>query len=238
MLDKELIKQNFSRSAAEYDRHAAFQQQLAADLLASLPALKPKKVLDIGCGTGQLTVALAARFPQAEVVGLDLAPGMIEAAKKRGDNNVKFIVGDGEELSGEREWDLVVSNAALQWMDAARTFDGVARLLKPKGLLAFSTFGPQTLVELRTSGFQVNSFPSPDELRKVAAPLFTRVELTARTSLIGFPSVKELIYYLKELGANTAAGQRRADLSAFRRFREQHPLVTATFEVVGGLLFK
>jgi malonyl-CoA O-methyltransferase len=211
---------------------------MAATLLASLPALKPHRVLDLGCGTGTLTVELGRKFPRAEVVGLDIAPGMIEVARQRAGRNVSFQLGDGEELAGEREWDLIVSNATLQWLDAARTFAGVARLLKPQGLFVFSTFGPQTLIELRTGGFPVHSFLSPDELRQLAVPLFARAEFTAHNRLVAFPNLKELLHYLRELGANTPAYQRRADLSAFRRFRERHPLVTATFEVVNGLLFK
>jgi len=238
MLNKETIKNNFSRSAPDYDRHAGLQREMAAALLASLPGLSPKRILDIGCGTGALTVELGRRFPQAEVVGLDIAPGMIAVARQREGENVRFRLGDGEELVGKREWDLIVSNATLQWMSAARAFGGVARLLTPKGLFAFSTFGPQTMIELRTSGFQVNSFPSSDELRQLAGPLFARAEIMVRNRLIDFPNLKEMLYYLKELGANTPALKQRADLSAFRRFREKHQVVAATFEIVTGLLFK
>lgn len=238
MLDKTAISDNFSRSAPQYDRHAVLQQAMAAGLLAKLPDIKPQNILDLGCGTGTLTRELAAKFPAARVVGLDLAPGMIEIANGRAGGNVAFRVGDGEVLEGEKEWDLVVANAALQWMDAAAVFARVARALKPHGLFAFTTFGPQTLLELRTGGFAVNRFLSAEELNLLAAPLFARAEIAAETRLSGFSSLKELLHYLKELGANTPEYRPRAELSAFRRFRERHPLVTATFEVITGLLFK
>ncbi|MCU0640495.1 MAG: malonyl-ACP O-methyltransferase BioC [Candidatus Margulisbacteria bacterium] len=238
MLDKETIKRNFSRSAPDYDRHAALQQRMAAELLASLPALKPHRILDLGCGTGRLTRQLADLFPQASVVGLDIAPGMIEVAGREGRPNLHFMVGDGEEVTGVEEWDLIVSNATLQWLNAEQVLARAARALKARGLLAFTTFGPQTLLELRTSGFQVNSFLSADELRQLAAPLFARVELTAHNVLREFPGIRELLYHLKELGANTPVSRRPADLTAFRRFRARHPVVVATFEVINGLLFK
>jgi malonyl-CoA O-methyltransferase len=237
MLDKAMIRENFSRSAPDYDRHAVLQRGMAAALLASLPAVKPQKILDLGCGTGELTARLAGLFPKAEVVGLDIAPGMIDAAKKLERANLRFLVGDGEEVGGVKEWDLIVANASLQWMDAPRAIKGAARLLKPKGVFAFTTFGPQTLIELRTSGFRVNDFPAVEELQGLAAPLFTQTVINSRNALRRFSSLKELIFYLKELGANTAA-PRRTDLAAFRRFRENHPQVTATFEIVSGLLFK
>jgi malonyl-CoA O-methyltransferase len=239
MLDKEEIKRNFSRSARAYDRHAGLQQAMADKLIGLLPALQPRRVLDIGCGTGYLTGKLAAKFTAAAVLGIDLAPGMIAVARRHEGQRLRFDVADGEELKGPREYDLVVSNAALQWMDAARVFNAVAPILKPGGCLAFSTFGPRTLAELRTSGFRVNSFRPAEELKAAAGNKFSRITLTAEIVKTEFPSVKELLYHLKELGANNPQTEQRADRWAFRRHKERFGVAAApaTFEIIYGLLF-
>jgi malonyl-CoA O-methyltransferase len=194
-------------------------------------------VLDIGCGTGWLTGELAARFPEAAVVGIDLAPGMVAVAAGQRRPNLSFLVADGEAAAGQGAFDLVVSNAALQWMDAGQVFRSVAAALRPRGLFIFSTFGPRTLYELRESGFRVNQFLSADELRALAGGLFGDIRLETMLQELSFASIRELLHHLRDLGANTPAPGRRADRPAWRRLRAGCRGASATFELVFGLLF-
>src|SRR3989339_300198 len=131
-MNKELVRANFSRGAAVYDHEAFLQKELADQLLATLADLCPTRILDLGCGTGYLTRRLAERYPRAFVVGVDLAPGMIEAARRGPLRSVKYQVADAE-CFDEGRYDLIVANAALQWMDLPRVFSNVLKLLDPGG---------------------------------------------------------------------------------------------------------
>lgn len=243
MLAKRLISANFSRSAAEYDQHAVMQRDLADDLLSLLTTynLELKTILDIGCGTGYLTKKLAERFPAARVEGIDIAPGMIEEARKQKRNNLFFRVGDGEEVRGMGEYDLVVANASLQWMSLEKTVARVTELLKPGGLFLFTTFGPKTLMELKECGFRVNEFPDTIMIEQLLKPHFRNVFLASLMSREKFPGVKELIYYLKELGAAAADGEGQFQLSSFRKYKESYGDeggISASFELIYGVFEK
>ncbi|HVY25041.1 MAG TPA: methyltransferase domain-containing protein [Polyangiaceae bacterium] len=114
-----------------YDRAGAFVPKLAADLIELLAPEPGQRVLDLGAGTGDLTQALAAAG--ARPLGLDASQAMVSEARRK-HPNLDFVVGDGQELSFDGEFDAVFSNATLHWMaraeDVAR---GVARALKPGG---------------------------------------------------------------------------------------------------------
>jgi malonyl-CoA O-methyltransferase len=238
MPDKQLISQNFSASAAGYDRHSIMQRDMADRLFSLLPEkYSPSKIIDLGCGTGYLTAKLAEQFPAARVEGIDIAPGMIAVAEKQQHNNLSFKVGDGEEAFGS-DYDLVVSNASLQWMSIEKTFTRVVALLKPGGLFVFTTFGPKTLIELKECGFRVNEFPDTIAIEQLLKPDFHNVFLASQVYREEFPGVKELIYYLKELGAQTSNEGETFSPSSFRRYKERYSIpegVSASFEPIYGV---
>lgn len=239
MPDKELISKNFSASAADYDRHSVMQREMADKLFSLLTTndLQLTTILDIGCGTGYLTLKLAEQFPSARVEGIDLAPGMIAVAEKQKRRNLFFEVGDGEEVVGS-DYDLVVSNASLQWMSVEKTFARVASLLKTGGLFVFTTFGPKTLIELKECGFRVNDFPDTVAIEQLLKPDFHNVFLASQVIHEEFPGVKELIYSLKELGAQTSDESEAFSPSAFRQYKEKYSDgegVIASFELVYGV---
>jgi trans-aconitate methyltransferase len=108
-----------------YDSAGAFVPRLGADLVDLLSPRPGERVLDLGCGTGDLTRALAERG--AQVVGLDASPDMVAEARRK-HPELDFRVGDGQCLAFEDELEGVFSNAALHWMpDAAAVANGVAR---------------------------------------------------------------------------------------------------------------
>ncbi|MFK3984175.1 trans-aconitate 2-methyltransferase [Micromonospora sp. NPDC050397] len=85
------------------------------DLIARLPVDSPGKVVDLGCGPGNLTVELARRWPGARITGLDSSPEMIDRARGLA-SGVEFTVGDVRDWEPEPGVDVVVSNAVLQWV--------------------------------------------------------------------------------------------------------------------------
>ena len=126
------------------DRYLAFSDERGrpfADLVARIGAEDPRTVVDLGCGTGNLTVLLAQRWPAARVLGVDSSEEMVRAAPS--DAGVEFTVGDIREWSGSGDpVDVLVSNAALQWVPGhLDLLPGLVRAVAPGGWLAFQVPG-------------------------------------------------------------------------------------------------
>ncbi len=116
-------------SSDSYDRHARFVSELAGAVVEWLDLKPGERLLDLGCGDGALTEALAAAG--GIVTGVDASEDFIAAARKRGLN---VQLADGQALAYEAEFDAVFSNAALHWMtEPDKVLDGVARALRPGG---------------------------------------------------------------------------------------------------------
>jgi malonyl-CoA O-methyltransferase len=150
---KETIKRNFSRRAEDYDSHSLIQSLCAAKLLAKIEKEPRGSILDIGCGTGNFTRLLRRAFPLAAIKAVDISHEMVRlAGKKLEGSGVEFIVGDAETIELDGKFDLITSNASLQWfMDLNKGLARYRDLLGKGGLMAFSIFGPRTLAELDCS---------------------------------------------------------------------------------------
>jgi trans-aconitate 2-methyltransferase len=135
----------------QYGRFAAERGRPFEDLLARVHARSPRRVVDLGCGTGALTALLADRWPAARVEGIDAAPEMIAAAA---DERVSLRVGDVADWTPEPDVDVVVSNATLQWVPTHRTLLARwAQALPRDGWLAFQVpgnFGSPSHTALRS----------------------------------------------------------------------------------------
>jgi trans-aconitate 2-methyltransferase len=128
----------------QYQRYAGERARPFFDLLARVRAADPSYVADLGCGPGNLTAALAQRWPGADVVGVDNSPEMISAAEAEAERQpgLSFTLADLRDWRPGRPVDVLVSNAALQWvpghMDLVRTW---LDMLAPGGWLAIQLPG-------------------------------------------------------------------------------------------------
>ncbi|MBC6459086.1 trans-aconitate 2-methyltransferase [Actinomadura sp. HBU206391] len=114
------------------------------ELVSRVPATDPRRVVDLGCGSGELTASLAKRWPTAEVEGIDSSAKMIAAAQEHAAPGLRFTVGDlADWTPGDgRPVDVMVSNAALQWVPAHRDLlPQWIKALTPDGRLAFQVPG-------------------------------------------------------------------------------------------------
>lgn len=255
-IDKRQTRRSFAHAADTYDRAAALQREVGKRLQERLDLVKlePTRILDLGCGTGDISHALLNRYRKAKVVSLDIALSMAQRSRRRGGwfRRPSPVCADAERLPfADNSFDLLISNLMLQWVeDLDNAFAEFRRVLAPGGLLLFTTFGPDTLKELRTSWSRVdehthvNAFIDMHDIgdallrARLAEPVMDveRMQVT-------YDSVRDLMRDLKELGAhNVTAGRNRA-LTGPRRLRgmmeayEDYRIdgrLPASYEVVHG----
>lgn len=255
-IDKQLARMAFSRAAERYDEVAVLQREIGQRMLDRLDYVKlqPSVVLDVGAGTGVATAQLAKRYRKAQILALDFALPMLKETRKRGSwlRKPRCLCGDFERLPlADRSVDLIYSNAAIQWSNQLdQTFNEFLRVLRPGGLLMFTTFGPDTLKELRMSWSEADGHSHVsqfldmhdvgDELvrARFADPVMDvdRMELTYET-------VNGLMSDLKVLGAHNVTEERQRGLTgkgrikamkqAYEQFRRDGRL-PASYEVIYG----
>lgn len=258
---KQQIAAAFSRAANTYDSVADFQRAVGTRLLSLLPESvlgtteSLANWLDIGCGTGYFCQQLQQRWPQAQGIGLDLAPGMLQVARKRCPNN-SYLCADAERLPlTDNSQDLVFSSLALQWCsDFARVLSEIKRVLKPGGVLLFSSVADGSLYELKRSWQMVDHAAHVNQFRPLslyqdlaAASGLQRLDLHCHRHIYHYPKVRDLTHELKYLGADHVQagraqgllGRQRLQrlLDAYEGFRQPQGL-PATWQVVYGVLSK
>ena len=209
--EKQKIAEAFSAAATRYDDAACIQQWTAERLLGKAAFDKDQRVLDAGCGTGQWTEALAAR---TQVIGLDLAEGMVSYAREKHPLVRNWMTGDAEQLPlADQSLDGIFSSLAVQWVQHPKALLlEWRRALKTGGRIYVATLGPKTLYELRESfaaidSYQhVNRFLMADDWRYYADVCELQVEsCEVIEKPVYYPDVKSLLQALKAIGAHTVA---------------------------------
>ncbi|HKJ09848.1 MAG TPA: methyltransferase domain-containing protein, partial [Gammaproteobacteria bacterium] len=163
-VDKAQVRQSFGRAAASYDAAAVLQREVGERMLERLQLvrMKPERIADLGAGTGVATAELARRYRGARVVAVDIAEPMLQLARRRAPwlGRPGYVCGDVERLPlRDGSVDMVFSNLCIQWSnDLDRTLGEFRRVLRPGGVVMFTTFGPDTLRELRSSWAAVDAY--------------------------------------------------------------------------------
>jgi malonyl-CoA O-methyltransferase len=254
--DRTLARRSFARAAASYDGAAVLQQEVARRLLQRLDLVKlqPQRVLDLGCGTGQCIPGLMSRYRSAEVMALDIALPMLARARRRGRwlHRPRCVCADAERLPfPDGCFDLVFSNLMLQWcVDLEIVFKELQRVLRPGGLLLFTTFGPDTLRELRDSWAHVDGYTHVNgfqDMHDVGDALvrtrFADPVMDVERLTVTYPDLWQLMRELKLIGAhNVTAGRPRGLtgkthmhrlVQAYESFR-QAGVLPASYEIING----
>ena len=265
-IDKRQVRRAFSRAAQDYDAAAVLQREVCQRMLERLDYIKlqPSRVLDIGSGTGWGTRQLGERYPKAEITALDIAIGMLQVARGTSSwwnklftsRRENYLCADVEALPiASNSIEMVWSNLALQWCnDLPATFVELQRVLKVDGLLIFSSFGVDTLHELRTAFHDVdgynhlNRFADMHDIGDmlVAAGFSDPVMEMERITLT-YNDVRAVMQDLKSIGAHNATAGRAPGMmgkAAWRRVTENYEKLRrdgklpATFEIIYGHAWK
>lgn len=257
------VREAFSRRVATYDTEASVQKQMVSRLCDLFPTRPLERILELGCGTGELTRALLRRFPTAHVVAIDVAQPMIQATQEKcADEQARLtlVVADAETYPW-LQWppfDLVCTSAMLQWCTYPQNVvQRCVEAVHPDGFVAFATFGEATLHQLRTAFVQaerrlmLRSVP-----RTLCFPTMAQVAhwmtlpdvawtLTREEIQMTVPDAYALLQQLKRIGANVV---RRTQTPPFHKqlfhemamcYEQQYPTaqgLPVTYDVLYGVM--
>ncbi len=204
MIDKKIIEANFSKHARDYDQHSRVQNLCAAILIKEVNSDGFASILDIGCGTGNYTMLLKNKFPQAKIKAVDISAEMIEVAKDKLERRqVEFIVADAENLNLKEKFDLISSNASFQWFqDLESDLIRYKEVLNEGGFILFSTFGPKTFSQLhscleeflnKSLSISAANFLKQEEVAKILKNIFSEVQVKEEIYNQNYNSLLELL---------------------------------------------
>jgi len=221
-IEKNAIANSFSKAADQYDEYARIQHVLAHDLLKQCPRQDKQSVLDLGCGTGYCLPELQKIYPQANITGGDLAPGMLLHAQNHYPH-FNYEISDAENLPFENEqFDLIFSSLAVQWCDDfSRVLNEARRCLKPGGHLVLSNLAAGTLQELKQAWLEVDQHQHVNEftlgehlLKNISDSGFVKREVKINTHIDYHPNVRSLTDSLKRIGAHNITQGRAKGLTS------------------------
>lgn len=216
--------------ANHYAEYAVLPHRVGQELLdrLELVAMQPKVIVDVGCGTGELTALLQKRYPMAVIHALDTVTAFLEYAKKTHGQTIHWEKASAEQLPfAANSVDLVYANLVLPWcQDIKRVFHEWQRVLRPEGLLVFTTLGPDTLSELSA---EISPIPHFFDMHDVGDALiqaeFSDPIMDVETFTLSYRDPKTLLQELHILGMIESSNAAIPELSV-------------TFEVVFGHAWK
>jgi malonyl-CoA O-methyltransferase len=266
-VDPHQVRRNFARAAAGYDKAAVLQREVGSRMLERLDYMRiePPRVLDLGCGTGASLTALHQRYPKSQLLAADLSEAMLQAG--RGQRSrlrwlLPFLRGNQADLTvaeasalpfKSASVGLLWSNLMLHWLDdPLPALREMHRVLAVEGLLMFSTFGPDTLKELRASfgdGYaHTQRFADMHDLGDMLLACgFADPVMDMEVLTMTYVSLDDLFSDLRQSGAACAMQARRHGLmgrAAWQAMRAKYESLAqagrlpATFEVIYGHAWK
>lgn len=210
-IDAALVRQRFSRALQTYDEQAHAQRRISrrlAALLAQEVGTEFDRLLEIGCGSGDFTRVLRQQCHATEWVLNDLCDACREAVLPlfADSRPPRFVAGNAEEVALPGLFDLVASASAFQWMqDMPRFFAKLAEALRPGGLLAFSTFAPGNLAEIKTLTGCGLAYPAASQLREWMAPHFRMLYEEEESIGLSFATPTDVLRHLKHTGVTATS---------------------------------
>lgn len=199
-LDKNLIKNNFKKSFLTYEENAIVQKECASKLISLLGHKSFDDVLEVGSYSGYLTRLAIENINCRRYSAMDILEES-EFAVKKVNPSIKFINCDVENFSSNEKYDLILSNASLQWCDSIKNvIKKLKSNLKTDGLLAVSIFQKDNLFEIKDAFGVGLKYPSMNEIRRIFSVGAKIIELN---KTLEFNNPLEILKHLKYTGVNS-----------------------------------
>lgn len=222
LLDRKQVQSQFDRAAATYDDVSSLQRRMGSEVLQRIVnhgIAKDSHLIDLGCGTGELLQQLELAG-YSNLCGLDLSSQMISVAQQKAPS-VNFHHAAIEEIPfDDGSFEVVVSNAAIQWCDIQSAATEISRVLKNEGTLFANVFSKGTLRQWHdaflVSGYEsrVHPLATANEIETAfEKACFGNMEVHTQTETTTFDSVKSMLDSIRRLGATNAMSSRARSVS-------------------------
>ena len=228
MIAKEYKRKVSNRNAKTYAEYSSLQNKISDNLFKKFELIEaiPSLILDLGCGTGRNGRILKEKYPNMKLINYDFSINMLQEAKKNQKKVLgtksEFICGDIEELSfSENIFDVIWSTSSLQWCNnISDTFMKAKSILKPGGLFIFSTFGPNTLFELKNVTKKITNYQKTNnflDVRTIKDKLikegFSNPVIYSEEFCLTYKNINKLLLDLKKIGATSGFKRKKNGLS-------------------------
>lgn len=255
------LRADFSRAASSYDAAAVVQHTICERTLERVDMLhiQPNSILDIGTGTGKSLIGLQSRFPNSFIVANDIALPMLNLCNQNPEISQKcnFVCDEAQQLPfADSSVELIFSTSTFQWCaDLNQVLSECNRVLCKDGALIFSTFGPDTLIELRNSWTQVDELEHVHEFLDMhhigdmlLANQFVDPVVDMEVITIQYQALRQLLQDLKDTGSRGKFDKESANMSnglmgkkkykrlvqAYEKYRTKERTLPASYEVIYG----
>ena len=220
-IDKALVAQRFAKAGKSYVEHAVVQKQISAQLFEYLKVYCPQNlasVLEIGCGSGNLTHLFQTHFQFEQLFLNDLYADVEQHFSTI--ENIAWLIGDIEQLTLPQSLDAVISSSALQWMtDLPTLLHRIHDALKPNAYFGFSTFGSDNLTEIKQLTGQGLNYISLEFLkRQLEQQNFEVLFIEQEVKQIYFDHPKSVLQHLKATGVTATAKSHRWTKQSLQQF--------------------
>ncbi len=256
-IDKRRLAANFDAVAAHYESEAVLQRTVSSRLLERLEYLliKPERILDLGSGTGLGARSLARNYSGVDLTQLDLSRQMLlqsRAQKKMFQKKQAYVCADQESLPFKDDvFDLIFSSLSVQWSENfSQTAKEITRILRPDGLFVFSSLGPGTLSELKSSWEKIDDSTHVNDFHDIRQLGDMLIEsglsdpvLDSEVITLTYNSCMDLLKDLKRTGVANVSLERRKTLTgkfrlaklgkSYESFRSEGKL-PSSYEVIYG----
>lgn len=255
------ICNTFNRHAFEYEQAAKVQHEIGERLFERLHYLKinPRYVLDLGCGTGIFSALLKKQYPQAQIIGLDLAYEMLTLANKKQGWRRKWHLVNADMTAlpfPSGLFDLVFANQVIHWIQPLSTvLRELNRVMNIEGCLMFSTLGPDTFKELKQAWLKADNYAHTNDFIDMhdigdclLGERFLDPVVDMEVLKVHYTSLKQLVRSLKAQGVRNINQARNAGLTgkgSWQRFEAGYKTLCTTdakyplsYEVVYGHAWK
>ncbi|MDE6555528.1 MAG: DUF452 family protein [Duncaniella sp.] len=218
LTDKRLVATRFSRAVGSYDDSADVQRQIARKIADALPSSVPTDIdiIEIGCGSGYSTRLLLKRYPDAHLKLADIHswPDICGHAVEQTDGEIWMRSVPSESA------DMIYSVSAVQWFNSLPAFlRQCSRVLRPGGSLVLTTFGTETMKQLRTIGAATRHYPSAEFISGLLkGEGWSDISVTTEEIVRRFDTPKDLLAHLRQTGVNAiSSASPTADALAIMR---------------------
>jgi malonyl-CoA O-methyltransferase len=216
-ISRALITRAFGRAASHYDQHADLQRKVADNLLSTIAQNNAEPdIIDLGCGTGYCSLMLRQHFPAGCLLALDMALPMLQEAKQNRIADCPLLCADIQAIPlRDSLFDLVVSNLTIQWCAQIETlFEELFRIARPGAQVLVSTFGPETLREVKTAWARIDDYVHVNDFVPLTA-------LMQRALAVGFTCSHRIEVIQRRYTSMQDVGRELKGLGAYNMNRDQ-----------------